>query len=137
MTDPITAGEPQSSPAASQLDSRNSLGDRKGQVIDGHDGDRPGAEEVDLRTGLNLEQRSARAVEEVRSAADLLEPQAEAWMLALRDVHSHIFGDRTSALDDALNTDLIDAYRRLYDEMLRLSTLLDPDLSRHDPEVPR
>ena len=137
MTDPITAGEPQSSPAASQLDSRNSLGDRKGQVIDGHDNDRLGPEEVDLRTGPTLEQRSARAVEEVRSAADLLEPQAEAWMLALRDVHSHIFGDRTSVLDDALNTDLIDAYRRLYDEMLRLSTLLDPDLSRHDPVVPR
>ncbi len=106
-------------------------------MIDGHDGDGPGVEEVDLRTGLTLEQRSARAVKEVRSAADLLEPQADAWKLALRDVHSHIFGEHVSVLDDALNTDLIDAYRRLYDEMLRLSTLLDPDLSRHDPEVPR
>ena len=106
-------------------------------MVDGQDGHRPGVEEVDLRAGLNLEQRSARAVEEVRSAADLLEPQVDAWKLALRDVHSHIFGDRTSVLDDALNADLIDAYRRLYDEMLRLSTLLDPDLSRHGPEVPR
>lgn len=106
-------------------------------MIDGTDGDRLGFAEVDLRTGLTLEQRSARAVEEVRSAADLLEPQADEWKLALRDVHSHIFGARTSVLDDALNADLIDAYRRLYDEMLRLSTLLDPDLSRHDPDVPR
>jgi len=136
VVDPITAGELQCSPAASQLDSRNSLGDRKGRVRDGQDGDMLGLEEVDLRTGLNLEQRSRRAVEEVRSAANLLEPQADAWKLALRDVHSHIFGERTSVLDDAMNTELIDAYRHLYDEMLRLSTLLDPDISRRGPAVP-
>ena len=104
--------------------------------------DEPGNGSADLEpaeqaTAWTLEQRSSRAVEEVRSAADALEPKADAWKLALRDVHSHIFGDRTSVLDDALNTDLIDAYRCLYDEMLRLSTLLDPDISRRDPEAPR
>jgi len=83
--------------------------------------------------GLTLEQRSTRAVEEVRRAADTLEPRADSWKLALRDVHSHIFGDQVSSLDDATSTALIDAYRRLYDEMLRLSTLLDPDLGDVPP----
>ena len=104
--------------------------------------DDPGDDGLDVEAGApgpgwTLEQRSARAVEEVRSAADVLGPQADAWKQALRDVHAHIFGDRTSAFDDALNADLIDAYRSLYDEMLRLSTLLDPDIVRRDPEAPR
>lgn len=93
-------------------------------------------ETEELGPGSTLQQRSSRALEEVRSAADTLGPKADAWKVALRDVHSHIFGERTSALDEALNTDLIDAYRGLYDEMLRLSTLLDPDISHRGPDVP-
>jgi len=105
-------------------------------VIDEPGGDSAGFEAVDLGAGPTLEQRSTRAVQEVRSAADQLGPQADAWKLALRDVHAHIFGERTSELDAALHTGLIDAYRHLYDEMLRLSTLLDPDISARAPEAP-
>lgn len=136
MKDPITTGGPQGPPVASQFDSQASLGQWKGCMIDQTGDHSVTPARVDLEPGWTLEQRSSRAVEEVRAAAAALEPQAGAWKLALRDVHSHIFGERTSVLDDALDTDLIDAYRHLYDEMLRLSTLLDPDISHPDQEVP-
>ena len=105
-------------------------------MIDAPDGDSLRVETADPGTGPTLEQRSTRAVAEVRSAADQLGPQADAWKLALRDVHAHIFGEKTSEVDAVLNTDLIDAYRHLYDEMLRLSTLLDPDLCDPGRERP-
>lgn len=102
--------------------------DERGDVPAGH---LEGPPAVDL----TLQERSVRAVEEIRSAADALEPQAAAWKQALRDVYSHLFGEQISTVDDAMSLDLVDSYRRLYDEMLRLSTLLDPDISRRDPEV--
>ena len=89
-----------------------------------------------LLCGPSLEQRTVQALEEIQSVAGAIGPKAATWRDALRDVHAHIYGERRS-VDDPLNsTGLIDAYRRLYDELLQLSTMLDPDISRREPEVP-
>lgn len=84
----------------------------------------------------SLEQRAAGALDEIQSISDALAPRASVWRNALRDVHAHIYGERSSERDPLTSTDLIDAYRRLYDELLTLSAMLDPDISAPDPEVP-
>lgn len=75
-----------------------------------------------------LAERSLRAAAEIRRTAEALGPQAEEWQRALRDVHAHIYGVQPSEGEEVPGVHLVDAYRRLYDELLRLSAILDPDL---------
>ena len=81
-----------------------------------------------------LADRSLRAAEEIRRTAETLGPQAEEWKRALRDVHAQLYGEQESDAAEVWSGDLVDAYQRLYDELLRLSAILDPDLSARTEE---